>query len=69
LLKEWETNDWLLSIADPNNAKKSWAHFSVYDKSDRSQEFRFKALKVTTYPTVVVQPPRTGKYGEPKTGI
>lgn len=69
LLKEWETNDWLRSIADPNDAKKSWAHFSVYDKSDRSQAFRFKTLKVTTYPTVIVQPPRTGKYGEASTVV
>ena len=69
LLKEWETNDWLLSIADPNDAQKSWAHFNVYDKSDRSQAFRFTTLKVTTYPTVIVQPPRTGKYGEPSTVV
>ena len=69
LLKEWETNDWLLSIADPTDAKKSWAHFSVYDKSDRSQAFRFKTLKVMTYPTVIVQPPRTGKYGTPSTVV
>ena len=69
LLKQWETNDWLLSIADPNDAKKSWAHFSVYDKSDRSQAFRFTSLKVATYPTVIVQPPRTGKYGTPSTVV
>ncbi|MGD9128688.1 MAG: hypothetical protein PVH19_15030, partial [Planctomycetia bacterium] len=69
LLKKWETDDWLLSIADPSHPQKSWAHFSVYDTSDRSQAFRFKAMEVSVFPTVLVQPPRNGKYGSASTVV
>lgn len=69
LLKTWETDEWLLALADPNDSKASWSHFAVFDSTDRSQAFRFEALKVKAYPTIVVQPPRSGKYGDPSTVV
>lgn len=63
LKKEWSTNPWLLALADPANPKRSWAHYNVYDGADESQTFRFQNLRVQAYPTVIVQPPRNGKYG------
>jgi hypothetical protein len=67
LKSDWATNQWLLALADPNDPKKSWAHYNVYAREDRSQAFRFEGVQVTAYPTILVQPPRNGRYGEPKT--
>lgn len=69
LKRDWEANAWLLALANPTDAKASWAHFNVYPAEDESQKFRFAAIKVAAYPTIVVQPPRTGKYGDPATVV
>lgn len=69
LKADWEKNQWLRSLADPHDQKKSWAHLQWYDSEDKSQAWRFRDIKVTGYPTVIVQPPRTGKYGDPSTVV
>jgi hypothetical protein len=67
LKQQWAKDPWLLALANPNDPKQSWAHYNVYDASDKSQDFRFDNVKVSIYPTVLVQPPRTGRYGDPST--
>jgi hypothetical protein len=67
LKRDWRSNEWLQSLADPESPKESWAHFNLYDKDDQSQSWRFKKIKVEAYPTILVQPPRSGRYGDPKT--
>ena len=69
LKHDWATNEWLLSLANPANPKKSWAHYRVYDKDDLSQAFRWKNVKITAYPTIIVQPPRSGQFGNPATVV
>jgi hypothetical protein len=69
LKQEWTTNPWLLALANPADPKQSWAHFTVYDKDDRSQTFRFENIKINAYPTILVQPPRSRRYGEPSTVV
>jgi len=69
LKQEWGTNPWLLALANPANPKESWAHYNVYLREDQSQQFRFEGIRVTAYPTILVQPPRSGKYGDPKTVV
>lgn len=69
LKQDWATNPWLLALAHPTDPKKSWAHYNVYMREDASQSWRFKNIKATAYPTVIVQPPRSGKYGKPETVI
>jgi hypothetical protein len=71
LKKDWETSPELLHLARPNLAeqKESWSHFNYYDKDDKSQSWRLDKLKIGAYPTVLVQPPRDGKYGDPKTVV
>lgn len=69
LKKDWTTNPWLLALANPSDPKQSWSHYQVYDKDDRSQAFRFENIKVTAYPTILIQPPRSGRYGEPATVV
>ncbi|MGC1272621.1 MAG: hypothetical protein WBC44_02850 [Planctomycetaceae bacterium] len=65
--RDWTTDPWLLALADPNDPAKSWAHYNVYYREDASQAFRFERLQVTAFPTIVVQPPRSGRYGKPET--
>ena len=69
LKQAFGTDPWLKALADPNDPKKSWSHFNVYDAQDRSQAFRFEKLKIEAYPTIVVQPPRSKKYGDPSTVV
>lgn len=69
LKEDWTTNPWLRALADPNDPQKSWAHFNVYLREDQSQSFRFENIHVTAYPTVLVQPPRSKKYGDPTTVV
>lgn len=69
LKQDWATNPWLLALAHPTDPKQSWSHFKVYDKDDRSQAFRFESIKVTAYPTILVQPPRSERYGDPATVV
>ena len=59
----------LKALADPHDPKKSWSHFNVYDAQDRSQSFRFEKIRIAAYPTILVQPPRSKKYGEPSTVV
>ncbi len=69
LKQDFTTSPHLLALADPRQPQKSWAHYNVYAREDRSQAFRFAKLTITAYPTIVVQPPRTGKYGDPSTVV
>ena len=69
LKSDWATSPWLLALAHPSDPKQSWAHYNVYAHEDRSQAFRFESLQVTAYPTVIVQPPRSGKYGKASTVV
>lgn len=69
LKRDWETNPWLLALANPKDQTQSWAHYNVYMREDASQAWRWKNLRVTAYPTVLVQPPRSGKYGKPETVV
>lgn len=69
LKQDWSKDPWLLALANPSDPKASWAHYNIYLQDDRSQAFRFTEIKVTEFPTVLVQPPRSGKYGDPKTVI
>ena len=69
LKKEFATSESLLALANPSDPKKSWSHYNVYLREDKSQAFRFEKLTITSYPTVIMQPPRSGKFGDPTTVV
>lgn len=64
LKQAFQTDPWLLALANPKHPEQSWSHYHVYNGEDRSQMWRFAKLKITGYPTIVVQPPLSGKYGD-----
>lgn len=59
----------LLSFVTAPEEAKAWAHYNEYSKDDETQAFRVKEYKVTSFPTVVVQPPRNGIWGSGKTVV
>lgn len=67
LKKEWAASEQLMALAKPDDQKASWAHFNAYSVNDDSQKWRWGAVKLSGFPTVLVQPPRTGQYGDPST--
>ena len=69
LRRDWATDRWLLALANPADPSASWAHYNVYDADDESQKFRWQNIVITGYPTVLVQPPRNGRYGDPATVV
>jgi hypothetical protein len=69
LKADWAKDPNLRAFAKPNDAENSWAHFHIYDKADTSQEFRFQKVQIASFPTILIQPPRSGKYGDPKTVV
>lgn len=69
LKRDWQVNANLRAFAKPDEPKASWAHFGYFDKADASQSWRWKDIRVDSYPTIIMQPPRTGKYGDPRTVV
>jgi hypothetical protein len=69
LKKDWTEHQALLALANPEEPKFSWAHLNYYGREDRSQQFRFENIQITAYPTIIVQPPRSGRFGDPRTVV
>lgn len=69
LKADWNKSADLLAFAKPDDPANSWAHFTIYDKDDTSQAFRFSKIQLTSFPTVIVQPPRNKAFGDPKTVV
>jgi len=69
LKQDWSSDPWLLALANPEDSKQSWSHYTVYDAADRSQSWRWKNIKIVSYPTILVQPPRNEKYGKSSTVV
>ena len=69
LKKDWATDPWLLALAVPDDPKQSWAYYNEYRRDDASQSWRFENIQLTQFPTIIVQPPRNGRYGDPSTVV
>lgn len=76
LKADLKTNEYLRALIvvhenDDNHSdtKTSWSHYTYYLAGDKSQDFRWKDLKIKGYPTILVQPPLNKKYGDPSTVV
>lgn len=49
--------------------KRSWAHYNVYRVPDPTQDWRWKGLKIKGFPTLLIQPPFSRKFGDPATVV
>jgi hypothetical protein len=55
-----------VNLASP---KQGWAHCNIYSIEDETQAWRFAAIQVKSFPTIIVQPPLNKKYGDPSTVV
>lgn len=71
LIKDFETTRELAAFVAAPEEAKAWAHFFILHADDETQAWRLKDFKHgakdrMTYPTLVVQPPRNGMWGNPR---
>lgn len=76
LKKQWETDAVLRAYAVPESPSDSWAHLTIYDYDDKLQQWRWtpgpsnpNPVKISGFPTIMLQPPRNGQWGDPSTVI
>jgi len=59
----------LKAWANPSSPKTSWSHYKVYRYSDPTQKWRWKNIKITSFPTIIIQPPLSKSFGNPATVV
>lgn len=69
LVSDWKESKALLAWAKPNEPQKGWAFWNCFSKDDKLQNFRLKNIKLKGTPTIIIQPPRNGEYGDPSTVV
>jgi len=69
LKADWQTSQHLRAFAIPGDQKNSWAHINFYDVENETHAWWQKNLKISGYPTILIQPPRTKQYGDPSTVV
>jgi len=67
LRRDFETDGRLKSWVDTKDYTKSWAHLHVVQIEDQSQLWRWKDFRPSAFPTLIVQPPINGSWGDPHT--
>ena len=67
LRRDFEQDPKLQGWVNTKDYTKSWAHFQVVQIEDQSQAWRFKDFRPTSFPTLIVQPPISGSWGDPHT--
>lgn len=69
LVADWQTSPALTAFAQQRDPKSSWAHLNIYAAEDETQAWRWQNIAVKSYPTILVQPPRSGIYGNAATVV
>lgn len=64
-----EKNEYLRAFIRPEDQRTSWAHYNRYIFNDQTQAWRWKSIKLAGYPTIIVQPPRNKRFGDPATVV
>src|SRR5262245_4987025 len=67
LRRDFENDPRLKAWVDAQDYTKSWAHFQIVQIEDQSQAWRWKDFRPTAFPTLIVQPPVNGSWGDPHT--
>jgi hypothetical protein len=69
LLADWHSSPALAAFALPGNVRASWAHLNIYAAEDETQTWRWRNIALKSYPTILLQPPRHGRYGNAATVV
>jgi hypothetical protein len=67
LRRDFESDSKLKVWVDTKDHAKSWAHWQVVQIEDQSQAWRWKDFRPKAFPTLIVQPPVNGSWGDPHT--
>lgn len=67
LKADWKASPHLQAWARPGDQAESWAHYNEFVHGDRTQDWRWEGIKIAAYPTILIQPPRSGQFGNPAT--
>jgi hypothetical protein len=59
----------LATFVNVADHRQSWSHYNVYHREDAAQMERWQNIHVTMYPTILIQPPLSGAYGDPRTVV
>jgi hypothetical protein len=59
----------LQAFVDVEDHAKSWAHYNVYSLDDQTQQWRWRKIRLSGTPTIIIQPPRNGSFGNTKTVV
>ena len=65
--RDFENDPKLKAWVDTKDYAKSWAHWQVVQIEDQSQAWRWKEFRPTSFPTLIVQPPVNGSWGDSHT--
>src|SRR5439155_22610613 len=65
--RDFDSDPKLKAWVDTKDYTKSWAHWQVVQIEDQSQAWRWKNFRPTSFPTLIVQPPVNGSWGDPHT--
>lgn len=65
LRRDFDNDPRLKAWVDTKDYTKSWAHWQIVQIEDQSQAWRWKDFKPTAFPTLIVQPPVNGSWGDP----
>ena len=65
--RDFENDPKLKAWVDTKDYTRSWAHWQVVQIEDQSQAWRWKDFRPTSFPTLIVQPPVNGSWGDPHT--
>lgn len=66
---DFERDERLRVWADVKDPKQSWSHWQVVQIEDPSQAWRWKSVKPTRFPTIILQPPINRSFGDPATVV
>lgn len=69
LKQDFANSPHLRPFVNAQDHKQSWAHYNVYSAQDQTQAWRWRGIKLGGFPTLIIQPPRDGRYGDPKTVV
>src|SRR5438876_1423834 len=65
--RDFDNDPKLKAWVDTKDYAKSWAHWQVVQIEDQSQAWRWKEFRPTSFPTLIVQPPVNGSWGDSHT--
>jgi hypothetical protein len=61
--------DNLAAFVNVADHRQSWSHYNVYQREDAEHMRRWQNIHVALYPTILIQPPLSGEYGDPRTVV